>query len=195
MDLYQEALKRFDGLLERAKGTDIGEPLAFILATADAQGRPSARTVLLKGFDERGFVFYTNLNSRKGEQLAANPHAALCFHWQPLREQVLIEGSVAPVDPAEADVYWASRPRVSQIGGWASHQSEPLSDRAELEKRVGEYETEFEGRDVPRPPHWSGFRVKPDFIEFWTARPGRLHDRVRYCPDDQGEWRKVLLNP
>ena len=195
MDLYREALTRFGGLLEQAKGTDLGEPTAFTLATADAEGRPSARTVLLKGFDELGFVFYTNLKSRKGRQLAGNPHAALCFHWQPLREQVLIEGSVHSVDPAEADAYWASRPRVSQIGGWASHQSEPLSDRAELEKRVSDYEAEFEGREVPRPPHWSGFRVNPDFIEFWTARPGRLHDRVRYCPDEQGGWRKVLLNP
>jgi len=120
---------------------------------------------------------------------------ALCFHWQPLREQVLIEGVVEPVDSREADAYWASRPRESQIGGWASRQSEPLANREELERRVRDYEAEFEGRHVPRPPHWSGYRVKPDFIEFWTARSGRLHDRERYCPDEHGEWRKVLLNP
>lgn len=195
MDFYQEALDRFGGLLQQAKGTDIGEPTAFTLATADAEGRPSARTVLLKGYDDRGFVFYTNLNSRKGRQLAVNPHVALCFHWQPLLEQVLIEGVVEPVSSTEADAYWASRPRESQIGGWASRQSEPLADRTELEKRVSEYEAEFQGREIPRPPHWSGYRVEPAFIEFWTARPGRLHDRVRFYADDGGEWRKVLLNP
>ncbi|NIR28269.1 MAG: pyridoxamine 5'-phosphate oxidase [Gammaproteobacteria bacterium] len=192
--LYREALERFHALHQRALRTDLREPTAVTLATADAEGRPSARTVLLKGFDEQGFVFYTNLSSRKGHHLGENPRAALCFFWQPLFEQVLVEGRVEEVDHEEADAYWATRPREAQIGAWASHQSEPLDRRETLEQRVAQYRQKFKGRAVPRPPHWSGFRVIPDRMEFWKARDYRLHDRVCYRVVD-GEWTVTLLNP
>lgn len=195
-DLYAEALITFRDLLEEALSVGDPEPTAMTVATCDAQGRPSARTVLLKDFDERGFVFYTNFNSRKGRQLAANPQAALLFLWKTLRYQVQakIEGAVQPVGAAEADAYFASRPRASQIGAWASLQSETLDARATLDQRIADLEREFEGREVPRPPHWSGFRVVPDMIEFWYGVPARLHDRHRYeCVD--GGWTKRLLYP
>jgi len=194
MDPYQEALERFNEILTRARETDLREPTALTLATAGADGQPSARTVLLKHVDERGFVFYTNTLSRKGRQLDENRRAALCFFWQPLFEQVLVEGAVEPVSDREADAYWCSRPRLSQIGAWASHQSEPLTSRRELESRVSDYEMRFAGNEVPRPPHWSGYRVVPKLIEFWCARPGRLHDRVRF-EKFEGGWRRQLINP
>ncbi|PWG64066.1 pyridoxamine 5'-phosphate oxidase [Sediminicurvatus halobius] len=195
MGLYEDALERFKALLQEAREhPDIGEPTAMTLATTTAAGRPSARTVLLKQIDERGFVFYTNTRSRKGRQLAENPRAALTFFWAPLVRQVLVEGDVAPVADAEADAYFASRPRLSQIGAWASQQSEPLSGRDEFEARVAELEARFDGREVPRPPHWTGYRIRPDLIEFWHGREGRLHDRDRYHLED-GEWRWMLLNP
>jgi len=194
MSLYSEAIERFQNLLEQARASGVAEPTAFTLATCSADGVPSARTVLLKEVSERGFVFYTNMQSRKGQQLAENPRAALCFFWQPLMEQVLVQGPVTPVSAAEADAYWATRPRLSQVGAWASQQSQPLSGRSELEQRLAEFEKRFEGMPVPRPPHWSGYRVVPDFIEFWTARPGRLHERLRYSRDD-GEWRMSWINP
>ncbi len=145
------------------------------LATADAEGRPSVRMVLLKGIDERGFVFYTNLESRKGGQLAANPCVGLAFHWKSLRRQVNVEGPVVPVDPAEADAYFASRDRGSQIGAWASRQSQPLAGRFDLESRVAQFAAKFHVGAVPRPEFWSGFRVVPERIEFWEDRPFRLH--------------------
>lgn len=194
MSVDPEALGRFQELLQQAQASDLREPAAMSLATVGTDGMPSVRTVLLKQVDPRGFVFYTNTRSRKGVQLAANPKAALCFFWQPLMEQVLVEGAVAPVSDAEADAYWASRPRLSQIGAWASHQSEPLERREELEQRLEEYEAKYAGGDVPRPPHWSGYRLVPSLIEFWSSRPGRLHDRVRYERQDDG-WRKRLINP
>lgn len=195
MGLYQDAVARFRGLLDEARAhPEVGEPTAMTLATATAEGRPSARTVLLKQVDEAGFVFYTNTRSRKGRQLAENAQAALTFHWVAMVRQVLVEGRVTPVTDAEADAYFASRPRLSQIGAWASHQSEPLSGREEFEARVAELERRFEGQDVPRPPHWSGYRVSPDLIEFWHGRDGRLHDRDRYYLE-RGEWRWTLLNP
>lgn len=193
MELYREALSRFRTLLEQAAASGLPEPSAMTLATA-SDNQPTVRTVLLKGVDERGFVFYTNTLSRKGRALAANPRAALCFFWQPLLTQVLVEGRVTAVEPAVADAYWASRPRESQLGGWASEQSEPLPDRSTLERRYAEYEQRFAGQPVPRPPHWSGYRVVPDLIEFWLSRPGRLHERERYL-FDQGAWRKLLINP
>lgn len=192
--LYGEALERFQEVWARARERVPGEPDAMTLATAGAGGRPSARTVLLKQADERGFVFYTNLTSRKGRQLEQNPRAALCFFWQPLREQVLVEGSVEPVAESEADAYWASRPRMSQLGAWASEQSRPLDSRESLERRLRDYEERYRDAQVPRPPHWSGLRVVPDMIEFWASRPGRLHDRVRYCHAD-GRWQRILVNP
>jgi len=173
------------------------EPLAetMTLATATGDGLPSLRAVLLKGFDERGFVFYTNFESRKAEELFANPHAALCFHWKSLQRQVRIEGTVSVVSDAEADAYFYSRPRDSQIGAWASDQSRPVADRAELERRFAEHRRQFvEQQRVPRPAYWSGFRVAPERIEFWQERPFRLHDRVRFSREGQ-RWRKQRLFP
>jgi pyridoxamine 5'-phosphate oxidase len=182
-----------------AEAHEPNDPNAMALATADADGRPSLRMVLLKSADESGFVFYTNLESRKGQDLAANPHAALCLHWKSLKRQVRVEGRVEPVTPEEADAYFASRARASQIGAWASIQSRPLTGRFELEKRVGEFAAKFGLSKVPRPPHWSGYRVVPERIEFWHDRPFRLHDRFVYTREagasEVGEWRIEHLFP
>jgi len=194
--LLAEAMATFTDLLEQAGEAGDPEPTAMTLATADDQGRPSARTVLLKAFDERGFVFYTNFDSRKGQQLTHNPNAALLLLWKTLREQVQVkvEGTVEPVSLAEADAYFASRPRPSQIGAWASLQSQTLPSRETFEARVAAFEKKFEGGDVPRPPHWSGFRVVPERIEFWYGARYRLHDRHHY--ERIGEaWTKRLLYP
>lgn len=195
-DLYAEALDTFAALLAEATTGGDPEPTAMTVATCDAQGRPSARTVLLKAFDARGFVFYTNYDSRKGRQLAGNPQAALLFLWKQLREQVQvkIEGTVEPVDLAEADAYFASRPRASQIGAWASLQSQTLDSRELFEARIEAFEKKFDGVDVPRPPHWSGFRVVPERIEFWYGARFRLHERHAYERVD-GTWTRRLLFP
>lgn len=192
--VYIEAVERFRELYARAQALDIPETTAMSLATVDADGRPSVRTVLLKAFDARGFVFYTNKLSRKGRALAADPRAALCFLWQPLMEQVLVEGAVENVSVADADAYWASRQRISQIGAWASQQSEPMAGKDDLTRRFAEFERKFEGKPVPRPPHWSGFRLKPSLIEFWSSRPGRLHERERYASTGDG-WRHTWHYP
>jgi pyridoxamine 5'-phosphate oxidase len=194
---FSEPFRRFGELLERAAATDLREPTAMSLATASADGRPSARMVLLKGFDEHGFVFYTNLESRKAAELAANPFAALCFHWQPLEVQVRIEGRAEQVSDEEADAYYASRARGSRIGAWASLQSTQLDAYETLVARVAEYEAKYEGVEVPRPPYWSGYRVIPDRIEFWSARPNRLHERELYlrAGGDPPRWIKELLYP
>ncbi|MGH8282952.1 MAG: pyridoxamine 5'-phosphate oxidase [Gammaproteobacteria bacterium] len=194
VDLYLQAVKRFQTLFARAQALDIPEPAAMSLATVNADGQPSVRTVLFKQADARGFVFYTNLRSRKGEQLHANPRGALCFFWQLLMEQVLVEGKVQPVGEAEADAYWATRQRASQIGAWASQQSEILPERKQLEQRYVDFERKFEGKPVPRPSHWSGFRLVPELIEFWSSRPGRLHERERYFLKD-GIWQRTLIYP
>jgi len=195
-DLYAQALDTFASLLKEATEGGDPEPTAMTLATADAQGRPAARTVLLKAFDARGFVFYTNYESRKGRQLTENPQAALLFLWKTLREQVQakIEGTVEPVSLAEADEYFASRPRPSQIGAWASIQSQTLDSRDTFEARITAFEKKFEGMDVPRPPHWSGFRVVPERIEFWYGARFRLHERHHYQRVD-GQWTKRMLYP
>jgi pyridoxamine 5'-phosphate oxidase len=195
-DLYAEALETFRGLLSQAKDAGDPEPTAMTLATVGKNGRPSARTVLLKDFDTHGFVFYTNFESRKGRQLATNPQAALLFHWKTLGDgvQVKIEGTVEPVSAAEADAYFATRPRDSQIGAWASKQSQTLDSRQTLEARIAEYEQKFAGADVPRPPHWSGFRVVPELIEFWYGAKFRLHERQRYERLD-GAWHRRMLFP
>lgn len=195
--MITDPFSRFRELLERAMASDILEPTAMALATADDSGRPTVRMVLLKGFDENGFVFFTNLESRKGEDLAVNPRAALCFHWQPLEVQVRVEGVASRVSEEEADIYFASRPRGSQIGAWASLQSRPLPARQELEERIIETETRFAGGEVPRPSFWSGFRVAPERIEFWSGRTSRLHDREVYHADAtaSGGWRVERLYP
>lgn len=179
--------------LERAKTHQI-DPAPVALATASAQGRPSVRMVLLRGVDEAGFVFFTNLDSRKGRELEANPQAALCFHWPTLDEQIRVEGRVERVPDDEADGYFASRPRGSQLGAWASNQSAPLPAREVLEQQFREIEARFEGREVTRPPFWGGYRVVPDSVEFWYGRPDRLHDRVLYTREADG-WKIVRLYP
>ncbi|MDA1052354.1 MAG: pyridoxamine 5'-phosphate oxidase [Planctomycetota bacterium] len=192
--LPNEAFVRFQELLQRARQTATREPTAMTLATAGADGRVSARIVLLRGFDERGFVFYTNLNSDKALQLNANAQVALCFYWDALSEQVRIEGIAAAVSDGEAEAYWKDRPRDSQIGAWASRQSETLDAHETLERRVAEFETAFRGHDVPRPEFWSGFRVKPRRIEFWSNRPARLHERIVY-ELNEGSWTTRMLYP
>jgi pyridoxamine 5'-phosphate oxidase len=190
-----DPIARFRELLERARQADIREPTAMALATADAEGRPSVRMVLLKGVDEQGFTFYTNLESRKAAELTANPWAALCFHWQPLEVQVRVEGAVTPVADVEADAYFASRPRGSQIGAWASLQSRPLPSLQLLRDRVQEVVTRFGEGSIPRPEVWSGFRVAHERIEFWFGRPDRLHERELYRSRADGGWEVELLYP
>jgi pyridoxamine 5'-phosphate oxidase len=197
-DLYTEALSTFAELFEEAKAGSELEPNAMTVATATADGRPSARTVLLKSFDARGFVFYTHLHSRKGHELEANPRAALLFLWRSLHAagiQVRIEGLVELVGDDEADAYFASRARLSQIGAWASAQSETLGSRDDFEDRIAQVEEEFEGREIPRPEGWSGFRVVPEVFEFWYGAEFRLHERWRYECDAAGEWDKRMLYP
>lgn len=192
--LYREALERLNNLIAKAQKTDLPEPNAMTLATASPEGRPMARTVLVRGVDEQGLTFFTNLGSRKAQQLRANPYAALCFYWPPLAEQVLVEGSVTQVSDDEADSYWATRHRESQIGGWASRQSERLPSRFTLLRRVVVRAARFGVTPVPRPPFWSGFRIRPSRIEFWSSRPARLHERRCYQLVD-GEWETFLLYP
>jgi pyridoxamine 5'-phosphate oxidase len=191
---HQEPFDLFARWYAEARASEPRDANAMTLATADAEGRPAARLVLLKAADERGFAFYTNLESRKGGELAANPQAALCFHWKSLGRQVRIEGVVERVSDAEADAYFASRPRDSQIGAWASDQSRPLESRAELERRVAQGEARFGSDPVPRPPYWSGFRVVPHRLEFWQEQPFRLHDRILYVRNEAG-WRTGRLFP
>ena len=192
-----DPITRFGELLERARKTDLPEPTAMALATADADGHPSIRMVLLKGYAGGRFVFYTNLGSQKARELAENPWAALCFYWPPLNVQVRVEGPVFPVSETDADAYFASRPRGSQLGAWASRQSSPLASFGELEARLAEVEGRYGTAPVPRPEFWSGFAVEPERIEFWSGRPSRLHERERYTrdPGEPGGWRVELLFP
>lgn len=178
-----DPIERFREIFALAQGLDrsmIPEPNAMALATVEGGYQPSVRIVLLKSFDERGFVFYTNFEGRKGRELLAKAKAALCFYWPPLGIQVRIEGAVKKVSDSDADAYFSTRPRLAQVGAWASKQSEPMKDEAELDTRMAKYTAEFAGREVPRPPYWSGFRVSPEKIEFWKNRPNRLHERHLY---------------
>jgi len=196
-DPYLRALATFGELFEQAATAGEPDRTAMVLATATLDARPSARTVLLKAFDARGFVLYTHLDGRKGRELQANPHAALLFHWPRVREgvQVRVEGAVETVADAEADAYFASRPRGSQLGAWASRQSETLASRGEFEDRLAQAEAKFEGSQVPRPPRWTGFRVVPERIEFWYGAQFRLHERHLYERDPAGAWQTRMLFP
>ncbi|WP_294319209.1 pyridoxamine 5'-phosphate oxidase [uncultured Sphingomonas sp.] len=185
----------FDQWFAEARAREPNDPNAMALATADAAGRPSVRMVLLKGHGRDGFVFYTNREGRKAADLAANPNAALLFHWKSLRRQIRIEGPVTLASDAESDAYFASRGRDSQLGAWASDQSRPLADRATFEARFAEVQNRFEGQDVPRPPFWGGYRVTPAVIEFWQDRAHRLHERRVFTPDADGSWSEGLLFP
>ena len=193
----QTPLSRFNRLYAQAQQVDrsiLPEPNAMSLATVGMSGAPSVRIVLMKDVDERGFVFYTNLEGRKGRELRTHPVAAICFHWPALEVQVRAEGPVEQVSDAEADAYFATRPRESQIGAWASIQSQPIEQANDLADRIAEYERQFAGKEVPRPPFWSGFRLRHDKIEFWKARPGRLHERHLYSRSGE-TWTMETLYP
>lgn len=192
--MAEEPYALFAEWMAEATAAEPNDPNAMCLATCTPEGRPSARMVLLKGVDDRGFVFYTNLESRKGQQLAANPFAALCFHWKSLHRSIRVEGRVEAVTAEEADAYYASRARGSRIGAWASKQSRPLEGRWALEKAVAEYTMKFGLGEIPRPPHWSGFRILPDRIEFWRDMPFRLHERKVFTPAENG-WAIEALYP
>jgi pyridoxamine 5'-phosphate oxidase len=195
--IASDPIERFRDVYELAKKIDrsiLPDPSAMALATVDPDGRPSVRIVLLKAYDERGFVFYTNYEGRKGRDLLAHPRAALCFFWPTIDIQVRIEGAVARVTDDEADAYFSTRHRMSQIGAWASRQSEPLENTGALDERVKKYENRFNGAEVPRPPHWSGFRVHPDRIEFWKGKPNRLHERHLYT-HSESSWKIETLYP
>lgn len=193
--LVHDPFARFQEWMAEAEASEPSEPNAMTVATATPDGVPSARAILLKGVDRRGFVFFTNKESRKAGELAANSHVALLFHWKSLARQVRIEGVVEDVTDAEADAYYASRPRISRLGAWASDQSRPLPDRATLERRLAENERRFPGDDIPRPSYWSGYRVIPSRFEFWQGMDFRLHDRTLYTPDGHGGWATGKLYP
>ena len=193
-DVHHDPVVQFHAWFENAIDADLHEPNAMILATATGDGKPSARTVLLKGYDERGFVFYTNYEGRKAGELETNPRCALLFYWGELGRQVRVEGTVSRISEQESDEYFTSRPRGSRLGAWASQQSRPVKDRSVLEERVLALEAEFEGREIPRPPFWGGYRVEPEEIEFWQGRESRLHDRLVYRRED-GAWRIERLQP
>jgi pyridoxamine 5'-phosphate oxidase len=187
-------ITEFLSAMERAASRQV-DTAPVALATSDRNGRPSVRMVLLRGVDERGFVFHTNYNSRKARELAVNPLASLCFHWPTLEEQIRIEGTATELPSAESDAYFAGRPRASQLGAWTSAQSETLASREQFEEEYAATESRFHGQPVPRPPFWGGFRLVPVYAEFWQGQTDRLHDRLRYRPDDAGGWRIERLAP
>jgi pyridoxamine 5'-phosphate oxidase len=190
-----DAVDQFGLWFNDAVAAGVAEPNAMTLATVDRAGRPSARVVLLKDFDRRGFTFYTNYLSRKGRELADNPRAALCFYWQPVERQVRVEGAVERVSRADSERYFHSRPLAAQVGAWVSRQSEVIASRAELERRQAELAARFGNDPVPLPDHWGGYRVVPETVEFWQGRPSRLHDRLLYTRNDVGAWTISRLSP
>lgn len=190
----QDPIELFKEWLTEAASAEPNDPEAMALATVSADGQPSVRMVLLKGVDDEGFRFYTNLESRKARELSHNQNAALCFHWKSLRRQVRVEGKVSPVPAWAVDAYFKTRHMLSRLGAWASRQSEPLASRDELEERVRTFAQKFKGQDVPRPPHWGGFVVKPEKIEFWREGEGRLHDRFLFSRHGDS-WELTRLNP
>ncbi len=194
-DLAPDPFAQFQAWFDTALAAGLPEPNAMTLATATPDGRPSARMVLIKGVDSRGFVFYTNYESRKGRELEANPWAALVFYWPELERQIRIEGRVERVAAEESDAYFASRPLGSRLGAWASPQSQVIPGRDVLEARLRDLEARFASGDVPRPPHWGGYRVVPEAVEFWQGRPSRLHDRLRYTRQADGRWAIERLAP
>ena len=192
--MSEDPFRQFGAWLADAGRTESSDPNAMTVATVGEGGRPAARTLLLKGWDERGFVFYSNLGSRKAQEMAANPNVTLLFHWKSLQRQIRIQGRVSPVEPAVADEYFATRPRISQLGAWASEQSRPLASRAVFEERLRAAETRFSGQPVPRPEFWSGWRLRPDYFEFWQGVDFRLHDRLVYQLSG-GVWETSRLYP
>ncbi len=187
--------EEFGYWMDEALKAEVSEPNAVTLATCSSDGKPTARVVLLRGFDEKGFVFFTNYNSRKGDEIDANPNVCLNFFWTEIGRQVRIQGVASKIPSADSEEYFNSRPRESQIGAWASYQSEELESAQELKEKVAEIEKRYEGRDVPRPEHWGGYCVSPDYIEFWQGRMSRLHDRLVYSRDDSGIWTLGRLSP
>ncbi len=193
-DIPENPIDQFNEWFQEASAQEINDPNAMALATVDAFNRPSVRMVLLKGINNGRFVFYTNMNSRKGQNIKVNPYVSLCFHWKSLRRQVRIEGIAQEVSPDEADAYFATRPVGSQIGAWASKQSQRLSSRAELEEEMAKYALQFGDDPVPRPPYWTGYEVEPHYLEFWREQPFRLHDRLVYVRENE-TWNQMRLYP
>jgi pyridoxamine 5'-phosphate oxidase len=194
-DADPDPVKQFCKWFDEALAADLYEPNAMTLATATHDGRPSARVVLLKGYDKEGFIFYTNYEGRKAQELDENPYCALVFYWGELERQVRIEGRTSRVSEEDSDAYYESRPRGSRLGAWTSAQSRPVEDRNTLEKRLRDLEAKYEGREIPRPSFWGGYRVEPEAIEFWQGRENRLHDRLLYRLSDSGGWRIERLQP
>ena len=194
-DLARDPFRQFEKWFQEVDAAKLPEPNAMILATADRQGRPSSRVVLLKGVDGRGFVFYSNYESRKGRELELNPQVSLLFPWVALERQVEVQGALTKISREESEAYFHSRPRLSQLAAWASHQSAIISGRTMLEEAMKALETKYHGQEVPLPPHWGGYRVNPETVEFWQGRRSRLHDRLRYRREKNGDWSVERLSP